>query len=159
MLNNIFGQSIKFDIVFKETTALNDFQNGETQSEILSNGALRITVSLNSNILPNAAVEYSSRTMFHEFLHAYLQYTGSYGILKNHNEIANQYVDSLASALKANFPNMTAVDAKALSWGGLQDTNAWDSIQDNHFEDSQEILSINAKYRIANGKGTKCQGQ
>ncbi|MBK7098061.1 MAG: hypothetical protein IPH58_06545 [Sphingobacteriales bacterium] len=161
ILNNIFKDSKIYGIEFIETTSLPDFQNGETRTvldEDISGGLIKatFTIALNVNTLPNTTREYIARTLFHEFLHAYLNYTGQYGTLKNHNNMANQFINEIASALKANFPGMSDFDARSLAWGGLQDTDAWAALQESNLEEANNLRITDAQYRLGETKGTKC---
>lgn len=54
------------------------------------------------------------------------------------------------------YPNLDPLDAKALSWIGLQGSNAWDSIQTNH-PDHVDDMNKRNMYHFLHIKGTPCQ--
>lgn len=70
--------------------------------------------------------------------------------------MAINYVIKLTNSLLSAFPSLDPIDAKALSWGGLQNTNAFDSIRSNHPLEYDDLRSRNAQHRI-HSKGTPCQ--
>lgn len=154
MLNTIWGATTDCNIRFLQTDTLPWGVDGITNTTI-SFGIMTQRVRLNQPVLDSASIEYVTTTMFHEVLHAYLNATGQYGNLKNHNTMANQYVNMLSSSLTEHFPSLDPVDVKALAWGGLHDTQAWDSIKVNHPVEYNDLRTRNARHRVHTA-GTIC---
>jgi hypothetical protein len=155
MLFSIFGVSKDQNVVFLQTDTLPDFKDGNTHSVISNLGAINSQIRLNLNILPNASKEYVAAVMLHECLHAYLHYNSFDDSLSNHNYIANNYIDLFQNSLHQLFPNLDSMDVKALAWGGLPETNAWDSIQTNHPLLYDTLRVRNAMHRVRT-RGTIC---
>ena len=162
LLNDIFGKSLKFDIIFGEKSDLDDFTNGYTEATVSTNTTTGDTIKITFNIflnvktLPNASKEYTTRVMFHEFLHAYLNYTGLWGTVQTHNEMADKYRNEIADALKINYPELSDEDAQAMAWAGLQDTNAWTKFKNDYPDEALSAKVIDSQYRTGVSKGTKC---
>lgn len=157
MLNTIWGVSANCDIVFYETDTLDYFKDAKTNTTT-QGGIIRSEIRLNATVLPQASREYVAATMFHETLHASLNLNGSFGNLINHNVMAtNQYVNMLVNTLMAKFPTLELQDAKALAWGGLQDTDAWKlDIKVNNPTLYDDLRIRNSQHRVKT-KGTSCQ--
>lgn len=62
---------------------------------------------------------------------------------------------SNGSGLLAAYPSIDPTDAKALSWAGLQDTNAWNTMMTNNPTQANNYLLRIAKHRV-NTAGTPC---
>jgi len=155
MLNTIWGSTLDCNVRFLQTDTLPTDVDARTRTTI-AQGIMTHRIRLNQPILDSASIEYVAAIMFHEILHAYLNATGVYGNTVTHNAIANQYVNMLSSSLSAHFPNLDPIDIKALAWGGLQDTQAWDSIKVNHPAEYIDLKARNARHRV-HTSGTICQ--
>ena len=156
ILYNTFGGTQDFNINFIDGS-LNDYmKDGSTTSYLYSNGRMDFTVTLNTDVLPDASKEYTAATIYHEILHAYLSTAGTPpGTGLQHIAMANDYVSKLTAALMTAFPNLSLLDAQALSWGGLQDTPAFDAIGASDPTLYNNLKAINSQYRV-NSKGTPC---
>lgn len=154
ILYNTFGGTTDFNIKFADNSLNDDMKDGNTSTTIFTNGRMDFTVTLNTDILPGASKEYTAITIYHEILHAYLRSGGmASGAGLQHNTMANSYVSGLISSLLSAFPTLDPLDAKALAWGGLQDTPAYDSIRVNHPAEYDDLRVRNSQHR-ANTKGT-----
>jgi hypothetical protein len=152
ILTNVFGESKKYNLTFVENPNLADNQDGHTLPAIITNGIFSFTIELNSNTLLDATKEFTAATIIHEVVHAYLRTTGKIGQLQQHSEMANGYVNRMASALIKMYPNLTTNQANAMAWGGLQDTSGWAALPDN----LKNQYTIENNYQHAGNFGTKC---
>ncbi|MCW3073340.1 MAG: 4Fe-4S dicluster protein [Flaviaesturariibacter sp.] len=157
ILVNIFGASTDCNLRFVEVFDL--ASNVDARSNHIgwsSTGGYLIRTKLNGNVLPNASKEYTAQTIYHETIHGYLIAGGMTDPLIHHNHMAVAFSNQLQVALVDAYPNINPLDAKALSWAGLQATNAWDSINTNHPSEATDILVRISKHRVATS-GTPCQ--
>ena len=149
MLNNEFGSNNynDRDITFYDTNTLPDTIVGTTHGE----NAYSFIINLNKNTLPEKSEEYILSTIYHEILHAYMDTqigkdaTGKYLIANQHETMADSYVLLMTGALQIAFPNISAKDAWALSWGGLEDTPFYNTKLTA--EQKIEIKSINERHK------------
>jgi hypothetical protein len=115
-------------------------------------------IDVSNFLLSNASQEYVAATLFHEVIHAYLDYnkidinSGN----AQHESMANEYVHAMQLALMSRYPTMPSADAYALAWGGLQGTNAWETLRAGNPAQAQSILVTNFTYKYGK-KGTLCQ--
>ncbi|NNU34580.1 hypothetical protein HK413_11700 [Mucilaginibacter sp. S1162] len=75
--------------------------------------------------------------------------------------MATKYANQLKKDLQAMFPDLSDVDATALSWQGLGETQAWkDMVAKDALNGStvtNDIVNINKKFKDATGtKGHRC---
>ena len=157
--NYVFGGNTYFDLNFSQTINLPNKTDAETncQGVPATQNYFVADVSLNANTLPAASKEYIAATTIHEILHAYWTYSGKLGEFNQHTDMANNYIYTMQSDLKAMFPNMPDFDAEALSWGGLSDTQAWKDMLKNDPDQANKIENINQQYKNATGtKGQRC---
>lgn len=128
-------------------------------------------IKLNPWVLKNATKEYILTTLLHESIHAYIDYWKyklNAGIIdtsefKNrfpifyeynrilsdneiaqHNEMANNYINTMKEAINCYNLNSSDVGAEALAWGGLQHTTSW-----KLRSDTNAIKEINLNCRNA----------
>lgn len=157
--NYIFGGNTYFDLNFSQTIDLPNNVDGVTncQGVPATQNYYVADVSLNANTLPAASKEYTAATIIHEILHAYWTFSGKLGEFNQHTDMANNYIYTMQSDLKAMFPGMSDPDAKALSWEGLGDTQAWKDMLKNDPDQANKIVDINQQYKNATGtKGQRC---
>jgi len=83
-------------------------------------------------------------------LHAYLTAlfpsnspNGTIIIPEDHQYMATNYINMMTSSLRSMYPDITEADARALSWGGLENTSAYDLLT---ISEKNEIATINKKY-------------
>lgn len=156
IINLIFENSEPFDLSFHEVNDLPATTLGEANVSPQDNGRILADVFLNVNSLPIASQEMIISTIFHEVLHAYLGYSRDPKKFNDHEEMASNYINLMSSALKGLFPNISDNQARALSWGGLHETSAWQNLVNNNPIKANEITSINKNHADGNS-GTKCQ--
>ena len=107
-------------------------------------------IKINTDLLTsNASQEYVIVSFLHEFIHAIIQQPKE---SLAHNTIANDYINSMANALQAYFPNLSRSDAEGLAWGGLAGTTAWSNLTSAQ---KNQIVAINTSYRTG-ASGSPC---
>jgi hypothetical protein len=86
-----------------------------------------IDIHLNHESLKNASVEFTTSTVIHEILHAYLAGTGQNFQFQawEHRHMAEVYGDCLEDILKNMYPNLNDDTIKALTYKGLQESYKW----------------------------------
>jgi hypothetical protein len=155
IINLVFGKFERIDLSFHEVDDLSPSTLGEARVDFLNNGRVQADIFLNLNVLPNSSQEMVISTIFHEVMHAYLGYSRNAEKFNDHEEMANDYIGLMTSALTELFPNIPNNHAKALSWGGLGETSAWKNLASNNPIKANEIVQINKNH--ADGtSGTDC---
>jgi SprT-like family len=167
LLQNTFGLSENFNIIFKADTTMPNYENGATKSvqKNLSTNTWDIKIRLNANVLRNSSKEFILNVMFHEAIHAYMNYQWflyntnqidsvtfkaqfpqiwkyKNGSNSQHIEIAENYISKLKQTVLDfnNFADSGMV--KAISWVGLQATPAWSNL-------GNDTIDIRQKAAIA----------
>ncbi|NLR59240.1 hypothetical protein HGH93_14080 [Chitinophaga polysaccharea] len=158
ILKDIFNQTDKLNVRFYEDK-LDDKIDGDTNaSPVVSNGVttLNIDITLNNKLITtfHSSQEYIAATILHEVLHAYFRAKGS-NPLVDHNDMGLFYIDNMAGGIKEVFPGISDDDARALSWGGVQESYAWAQLIKNSPTNANKIIDTNQKYRTS-ASGTKC---
>ncbi|GMQ26312.1 hypothetical protein Aoki45_29940 [Algoriphagus sp. oki45] len=152
LINNAFGQSEKFNILLEDLDLNDNSLDGITGTSF-TDMAVTFTITINSGALASSSQEYIMVTVFHELLHAYMNYLGinmsSNSI--DHVNMANSYLTLLSQALMEHF-EIGAIDAYHLAWGGLQNTQKWSELSQTQ---KYHITETNQKYR-SGVKGNKC---
>ncbi|MGO4291768.1 hypothetical protein [Chitinophaga sp. RAB17] len=95
--------------------------------------------------------------MMHKFVHGYLlsHPPDPTAVDKNgrdHNQMTKDWVNIMAGALMELFPDLSTTDAAALSWGGLENTDAYKAMSQGA-KDSIENINL---YNQMGLNGTKC---
>ncbi|MEL6561305.1 MAG: hypothetical protein AAFQ94_24165, partial [Bacteroidota bacterium] len=153
-INDIFnGNGLAANLIIRE----NNFRNrlaSTAPAYIDSQGNLHITIFLNPNLIYNASQEYIAAALYHEAIHAYLLFNlFSHNQLKQHYEIAKNYLDWIQEALLEAYPNLSSKDAKGLSVRFLADVNRdnpdyFDElVKDLGFNSLQELIDATDQYR------------
>jgi len=157
MLNVVFGLNDDVDLKFRVSTRLTSSSqpNGETNHLGIVNGIHQLQIELNPWVLEHASQDFIARLMMHEGIHAMIQYEYekySSGLidsttfkslyplvwqysrgnlaLAEHIQISEAYVSSMAHALRSFNPALDIWKSTALAWAGLQDTGAYQALQD-----------------------------
>ncbi|XVJ66651.1 MAG: hypothetical protein HEQ40_11010 [Lacibacter sp.] len=76
--------------------------------------------------------------------------------IDDHQVMATVYLNAIKSTLLEHFPNLSDLDAEALSWGGLYRTQAWQSFQQNVLGRTLDIQNVNKKHKRGDS-GTPCE--
>lgn len=132
-------------------------EDGYTACYPLSWGDTKVQITLNNSpgTLNGASREYIAITIFHEVLHAWIDYfsPSQNTALANHELMATQqYINKMADALQELYPNIPRQDALDMAWGGLSATSAWAALSQ---ADKDRINQTNIDYRTLM-KGTPC---
>jgi hypothetical protein len=125
-------------------------------------GRYDIEITLDNTTLPKSAQEEIVATILHEAIHAMYDAKGlesgankfSFSEYIQHNLMADRYVSKIAAALKEMFPNLGFFVAKALAWGGLQNTASWKALKPT---DANNFLLAAEQYNDKHKKGTHCK--
>ncbi|EHQ25530.1 hypothetical protein [Mucilaginibacter paludis] len=160
-MNGIFANSTKFNLSFIDTL-LEPHTDGittvtRTSTSAIDGGSrlridgIDITIALNSYTLPGASKEYISVTILHEALHAYFRTLGYTSF--QHDVMVTSYIPWFVTALQGLYPNITEPDAKALAYGGLMDSVAFFSSEEQAMTSAYGI--VNNNYKTA-ASGTPC---
>ena len=169
ILQNTFGVSENFNIIFRADTTMPAYENGATSRVVknVTTNTYDIKIRLNSNMLKNSSKEFILNVMFHESIHAYMNYQWflyntnqidsttfktQFPIIWNykngsnsqHVEISNTYVSKLKQTVLDFNNTADSSMVRALSWVGLQATPAWLNLA-NDTIDIRQKASI-AKY-------------
>ncbi len=153
IINQVFENQENIHLSFYE---VNDLPNSTLGQAIVgpvtsgNNIAIQADIFLNLNVLPQASQEMIVSTIIHEVLHAYLGYTRSSDKFNDHEEMANEYILFMKNTLTKIFPKLSPITAEHLAWGGLQETNAWQELENNNQTLANEIIQTNIKH----AKGT-----
>lgn len=115
---------------------------------------VRINTKLNTAIA-SGSKEYVSATIIHEIIHGY--YKVEYGREStnpwDHGQmVGDLYFNRMKYALQELFPGLSDIDAQALVWIGLQDT---DQYKNKPLSEKNSIESTALNYRVGLS-GTKC---
>lgn len=74
LLNDLFKNSDKYNITFKPKSGLGETDGITSSGGSKEFGTFKVTIFLNDQVLKNATKEYILITMYHEVVHAYLDY-------------------------------------------------------------------------------------
>lgn len=158
ILQNVFGVDSLVNIVFVADSTLPQNVNAQTQVSTMqynpSSGYFKIRVRMNPWVLKNSSKEFIIKTMFHESIHAYINYQWKkyenglldstsfklmfpkiwgykktpYTNLAQHTEIAHSYVGHIMSIVKSYNSQIADSTNKGISWSGLYETQAWKNL-------------------------------
>lgn len=161
-LNNNFASSYKYNLFFYQFSNPNGQKDAETVEpfypDVNNYGIMKTTIRLNISALDSASREYIAATIFHEAAHAWIDYlykTNSQEAEEHHNKLATQWFDKMKDALIEMFPNLTKQYAEDLTWGGLQNTIRFQSLD---LITQNRILHTNNEFKKSKRtkKGTSC---
>lgn len=154
ILHDVFDIWDQANLTIGESTSLPSNENGHTNSTA-SGAYFNADIVLNANTLPVAAKEYIAGTIYHEIIHAYLNYTGQSGNMNNHTQMTLDYMNAIKSTLQYYYPGLSSTAAEAIAWVGLDATTAWAALQTNDPTKYNQIISLQDSYR-AGTSGTPC---
>jgi hypothetical protein len=163
VMTSIFNYQGSGDIQLRNANISDTAEDAETQG--YSNGeggatpaAFTALVTVSNSMLATASSEYVAATLYHEFIHAYLDFLGINlnSADAQHESMANMWVGQMQSALMNQFPTLSSADAYALAWGGLYGTGAFQTLKTNNPSLAASIVNVNYIYKYG-GKGTHCQ--
>jgi hypothetical protein len=160
LLTERYGISSLYDLKLSEGTIAADPMTGRSPDGITTQGGTVTFVKMNTNLLQsNASQEYVIATFLHEFTHALMNAKAPPGntdrnFVNNfeHEQMAEDYINTFANLMKKHFPSMSTVEARELAWGGLEKTNAYRLLDESK---KQLIYSTNYLHKTG-GAGTPC---
>jgi len=175
ILRNVFGVNDNVNLKFIADPNVPDGESGITK-HTKGGGNFDFTIGLNVNMLNTSTKDYIAATVIHEGVHAYINYRyGQWQISSDsnsfktqfpiywqyrgndpqHNQMAESYVNLMQNLIINLNPSINSTVARALAWGGLQETTAW-----RNLSDTNEIKNINIAGRngdISVYQMKKCQ--
>jgi len=169
ILQNTFGINESFNIIFRADTNMPNYDNGVT-SRIAKNVATNtfdIGIRLNGNMLRNSSKEFILNVMFHESIHAYINYQWflyntnqidsvtfktEFPVIWNykngnnaqHIEISESYISKLKQTISNYNVSADSLMVRAIAWVGLQETPAWINLANDTIDIREKALI--AKY-------------
>ncbi|AMP97250.1 hypothetical protein AY601_0283 [Pedobacter cryoconitis] len=166
LMVNTFLSGKEFNVAFYDYP-FNNTKDAEAYTRFSSETNLNdLTISFNTDKMPNNSLEYNVATVYHEVLHAYLNALYGPDIPGNpmlvpvqHEYIADNYVKMLTKDLMSIFPTLLESDARNLAWGGLQNTNLFNRLAPSAKSDFIKINTLySTKPTTANtqSKGSYC---
>ncbi|HVI43425.1 MAG TPA: hypothetical protein VM802_01080 [Chitinophaga sp.] len=158
MFNQIFGGKGEYTVVFTQE-AMGSIDAAKTLAE----GNYFIKTRLNSDVLTHSSKELIVATLVHEMLHGIFLIkkklsndAPEWKVALNHEMMANNYVTNMADFLQSIFFGLNYNDALALSWEGLEDTDAWTKFKTEHPNDAN-LMQIRAdQFERNHSGGTRC---
>jgi len=142
-------ESAETNVTNSQTTPIKD-ANGNTIRTIIN--SMDIEIVLNKSLLSNISKEYVTATIIHEAFHAYLR--KSQTILDQHQEMFQNYFDTMKEQLMQIYPTLSSPDANALVWGGLETDNPT-AFNDLGTFGKNAVIITNEKYQTGQF-GTPC---
>ncbi len=173
-MKNIFQNNKNYNIIFKAKTGLG-VVDGETRGSYSPEfNTFKAVINLNDQVLIKGTKEYVLVTMYHEVIHAYLDYEkfrlgdvafhneypsvvigydydangkkiNRYTFLPQHNQLG-VFLSQLENILSTYNPNLPAETVKAMAKAGITTM----TVQENQLNLNERDTTLN-KY-----KGTKC---
>ncbi len=147
-VNTVFGSGNQFNLQFLNSYfPAGDLRDAETVVAYVSGSTISLSIiTFNLNQLNNASVEYITATILHEVIHAWIDFQYPAGTaLTQHEMMASQYRRGLIeAALQQMFTGMSPQEASDLSWGGLQNTTAYNSLPSS---ERQRIEQANVDFK------------
>lgn len=171
MVLDLFDHSKKYNLTFNigQLNNIGSNVNGNTSG---------FDITLDTDLVKDATQLFIAKTVIHESLHAFIHYTvrenpGSimtnvlkkyhtFYIINNPNNAGNlsehqfmsQYVEALAYSLSSYDNHQQPMDYyKALSWAGLESSNAYNALPD---KTNIEKIIENERLAKSDAKSTKC---
>lgn len=169
LLNSTFGQnhSINFKIFDGDVSGGAPAQSQVLRDRVTSQGEriFDVKVTINKTTMPGYSQEFAAATIVHEIMHCYFNANKTYynNQFKQHQTMAEEYIESMKSAVTDIFPNMPAKDAYALTMNGFNDMfennlTGWNALLTKYNLTTQEIYNTQVAYKSSaqNAPGTKC---
>uniref|UniRef100_UPI003AF58A05 hypothetical protein n=1 Tax=Chryseobacterium bernardetii TaxID=1241978 RepID=UPI003AF58A05 len=173
-MKSIFNSNENYDIIFKAKSGLGNVDGTTSSSFSTEFGTFKATINLNDNVLRNATKEYILVTMYHEVVHAYLDYekfklgavafqehypsviagydyaadgtmVNRYTFIEGHQQVG-AFLTTLQNILSNYNPTLPIETVKAMAKAGITTmTNAEKELNQNERDTS-----------LGKQKGTKC---
>ncbi|MDR3022849.1 hypothetical protein [Chryseobacterium sp.] len=173
-MNDIFNKNENYNIIFKPKSGLGNVDGTTFSSFSNEFGTFKATINLNDNILKNATKEFILVTMYHEVLHAYLDYEkfklgvdvfqekypgviigydyavdgtiiNRFTFIEGHQQLGG-FLTTLQNILSSYNPALPLETVKALAKSGITTVTA----QERELNKNERDISLGKQ------KGTKC---
>jgi hypothetical protein len=177
ILSNVFGNNSINKIIFKTDANLPNNVNAKRGSVSYIDNVFSVTINMNPNVLAYSSREFIAATMFHESIHAFIDYqigrlaakkidTTSFKqqfpiiyAFRNKGESAHeQIVDTYLTELKSlicNYNSLLPTNVMdAIAWEGLQGTTNWTKLGNDTIQFRQ--IQSTAKYGSTAGMDSLC---
>lgn len=172
-MKNVFQNNVNYNIIFRAKSGMGNV-DGETFASTSNTGGFKAIINLNDQILLNATKEYILATMYHEVIHAFLDYEkfrlgnvlfhstypsvlvgysydssgkqiNRYTFLPQHNQLG-AFLTQLENIISTYNPNLPVATVKAMAKAGITTMT---------FQEQQ--LNLDERNTLLNNfKGTKC---
>ncbi|MEY2894882.1 MAG: hypothetical protein RIS42_601, partial [Bacteroidota bacterium] len=153
MLRN-FGFSTNITINFEES---NLGSNSSDLGQFKPKFKNAYTIILDNYVLPNYSREVIVSIIYHEVLHAQLEYKFHENESQDHERMATQYLALAVNLLQKQFPYMNEFTAKALVFAGLKNTNLYKfNVKQLDFLEKQLMEDIEKDYKMNRKNGSYC---
>ncbi|MDU0807958.1 hypothetical protein [Aquirufa regiilacus] len=148
MLHN-FGFSTKIKLIFEESSELSSKRLGEFRNNH-NNNSYRILLDVTN--LPHYSKEVIVSSIYHEVLHAQLEFLFKETESQDHERMATEYLERAVNSLLKQFSNMNKDTAKALVFSGLKNTKIYQNLNQ---ETKNQMYEIESNFKNRN-YGTYC---
>ncbi len=161
IINTLFAASETHHLYFEDNPTLAPpLENADARTQVdLHNmslpNRLKIEITFNTSQLDSASQEYIAATIFHEAIHAWIDYSFPVPTeaAQHHESMAQSgNIQMVANAIREIYPNLSMQDAIDLSWGGLQNTIAWTNLTP---QERDRINQVNNAHKFGTS-GTPC---
>lgn len=150
MLRN-FGFSTNIKIIFEESSQLSSKRLGEFRNN-QNNNTYKILLDVTN--LPHYSKEVIVATIYHEVLHAQLEYKFHENDVQDHERMATEFLAIAGNSLLNQFSSMNEDTAKALVFSGLKNTQIYQNLNQ---ETRNQMYEIESNYKNKNRNyGTYC---
>jgi hypothetical protein len=133
ILNNVFGQSNRYNLIFKENNNLVDKYGYTSNGKTIPLGNGNFEIYLNALNLKKYSQERQTLTIMHEVLHGHLMILFNNTAPNNHTRILTDFIDEMATSLIDLYPSLKEYPdvAVALCFDDLQSSRGTGSTDIN----------------------------
>ncbi|MHA8081613.1 hypothetical protein VR610_10685 [Aquirufa regiilacus] len=153
-----FGFSTNIKITFEESNLSSNISNNSAdlgQFKPRFKNSYRIV--LDNYKLPNYSREVIVSVIYHELLHAQLEYKFHETESQDHERMATEYLAFAVKALRNQFSYMDEFTAKALVFAGLKNTNLYKyNVRQLDFSEKLLMEDIEKDYKMNRKNGSYC---
>lgn len=148
MLQN-FGFNTNIKLIFEESNELSSKRLGEFRNNH-NNNTYKILLDVTN--LPHYSKEVIVSSIYHEVLHAQMEFLFKENEVQDHERMATQYFAIAVNSLLKQFTYMKEDTAKALVFSGLKNTKIYQNLNE---ETKNQMYEIESNFKNRN-YGTYC---
>lgn len=148
MLQN-FGFNTKIKLIFEESSELSSKRLGEFRNNH-NNNTYKILLDVTN--LPHYSKEVIVSSIYHEVLHAQMEFLFKENEVQDYERMATQYFAIAVNSLLKQFTYMKEDTAKALVFSGLKNTKIYQNLNE---ETKNQMYEIESNFKNRN-YGTYC---